>query len=118
MGSARILLAVAALAACAVPGVSGSQAADMPAQGSAMRDPIMPTVPRGFAADLPRSPLVDGIVDGRYRFSSLAVARRQCPDDDVVVVEPFSTTYLLATAEGPGPFMCKAAALQEGDLPR
>ena len=115
---ARISVAMAALAAGAMLSASGGRAADLPVPGPAMRDPIAPTVPRGFAADLPRSPLVDTIVDGRYRFDTRAAAQRQCPDDDVVVVEPFSSTYRLATAPGPGPFMCKAAALQEGDLPR
>lgn len=99
-------------------GAGGGRAADMPSEGATMRDPIAPTIPQGFAADLPRSPLVDGIVDGRYRFDSRAAAQRRCPDDDVVEVEPFSTTYRLATPSDQGPFMCKAAALQEGNLPR
>lgn len=95
-----------------------AMAADLPRSGAVMLDTIAPTAPRGFASGLPRSPLVDAVVNAGLRFATPAEAQRHCPDDDVVRVEPFSTVYHPARVPGPGAFMCKAAALQDGDLPR
>ncbi|MDX7950729.1 hypothetical protein P7D22_05990 [Lichenihabitans sp. Uapishka_5] len=100
-----------ALAACA-PVASRPEATGM------ISDPIAPTVPRSFAADLPRSPLADVVVNGGLRFSTAAAAQRRCPDDAVVRVDTASNIYRPATTPGPGVFMCKAAAMQEGDRPR
>lgn len=94
------------------------QAADAPRGPGPMLDTISPTVPRGFAADLPRSPLADAFVNGNLRFPTAAEARSHCPRDDVVRVEAFSNVYRSAAVPGTGAFMCKAAALQEGDRPR
>ena len=115
---------VPALAACIVAlGIAAAiapsgQAADVPRTGATMLDTISPTAPRGFAADLPRSPLADAIVNGGLRFASAAEARLHCPQDDVVRVDTFSNVYRPAGVPRSGAFMCKAAALQEGDRPR
>lgn len=113
------LMAVAAAAALAFAGPSShARAADLPRHGTTVLDTIAPTAPHGFAADLPRSPLADVLVNGGLRFASAAEAQRHCPRDDVVRVETFSNLYRPASAPGSGDFMCKAAALQEGDRAR
>ena len=97
---------------------SAVQAADLPRPAPTLLDTISPTVPLGFAADLPRSPLADVIENGDLRFVTVEEAHRRCPGDDVVRVETFSNVYRPAAVPGPGMFMCKSAALQEGDRPR
>ena len=103
----------------AVAATIAARAADLPQPAApVMLDTISPTVPRGFAADLPRSPLADAFVNGNLRFATADEARRRCPGDDVVRVDAFSNVYHPAVVPGPGVFMCKSAALQEGDRPR
>lgn len=115
-GLGRVQIGAAAVALLLLVAVAPGGAADLPRRGTTMLDTIAPTAPRGFAADLPRSPLADILVNGGLRYASAAEARRHCPNDDVVRVEAFSNVYRPAASPGPGSFMCKAAALQEGDL--
>ena len=114
----RLTTSCAATLLIGLAAVARGGAADLPRRGVTMLDTLSPTAPHGFAADLPRSPLADVVVNGGLRFPSAAEAQRRCPGDDVVRVEPFSNVYRPASALGSGDFMCKAAALQEGDRAR